>query len=55
MNKPCQHYPNHAPKDRCPRCGAPDPYIHIHGHEQCRVCQFVRPCCQPDTEPGEDQ
>jgi len=36
--------------NRCPRCGAPESIIEVHGHGQCASCKSnIDDCCQGET------
>lgn len=36
--------------NRCPRCGAPESIIEVHGHGQCAMCKSnIDDCCQGET------
>ena len=45
-----QNLRDNAHMNRCPRCGAPESIIEVHGHGQCAVCKSnIADCCQGET------
>jgi hypothetical protein len=40
-------WPTACAIERCPRCAAAAPLVHVHGHAQCSACGGnILDCCQ---------